>query len=828
MENFLIQKEINKYKTALALEKLVKKNFRTGFKNFILIVLIFLGALYFVSIMLDYPAYSSASVKGTAFSLWILDNLDIIRGFLFVFTGIWIISFLIESFFNSFYFKGFKSSLKELEIIGKEKVILDYESADVLSGKEKDLTRLFFNSKYGLEAKKRLDVDKKGFDEFLKNKTTSLDKNFIEISTETSLTLEKIALFIYQNDSELQKFLFDRGISEETYKGSVFWVSRSFSLNKQKSRWWGKDNLGRIQGIAKDWAFGGAYKLARYSRDVTNQNVFSYFSKSTDYFKEKVDELEMAIARSAHANAILVGDPGVGKMDIVLHLASEISSGRVLSPIEHKRMLIFDFEAFIAVNSTKAAFEYELITMLNEAIDSGNIILVMNKLAQFLQSAKSLGSDAASIMEPYVSSRSLQVIALSDLESYRIIEDLQPSFLSRFEEIKVESSDVSSTITLLEDMAETLEKSYKIIFTYPAISAVAENAERYFVSGVMPNKAVTLLQEIIPFAKAYKTEKITKNIVDDYVSQKIGVNIGEVREEEKGVLLNLEEILHQRVVGQEPAIIAISGAMRRARAGIQNPNRPLGSFLFLGPTGVGKTETAKALSQVFFGDEKRMLRLDMSEFSGANALERIIGSFDAGAKGALAKLLRDKPFGVLLLDEFEKTTEEVLNLFLQVIDEGFFTDVKGKKISARNVIIIATSNAGSDLIWQFLRKGKDLINSKDQIIDKIISQGTFRPELINRFDGVVLFKPLQENDLKIIAALQLKKLKGRINKKGYNLVVNNILIDILVKEGFDPQFGARPMIRVLQDRIEEKIAQKIISGSLTRGSDIEFTEEDFR
>lgn len=290
--------------------------------------------------------------------------------------------------------------------------------------------------------------------------------------------------------------------------------------------------------------------------------------------------------------------------------------------------------------------------------------------------------------------------------------------------------------------------------------------------------------------------------------------------------MHLEDVLHKRIVGQDEAISAISSAVRRARSGIANPSRPLGSFLFLGPTGVGKTETTKALAEVFFGRDANIMRLDMSEYSSSDATSKLIGSLESKQEGVLSSLLREHQYGVLLLDEFEKTTQEVMNLFLQILDEGFFSDMSGKKVNARNLIIIATSNAGSDLIWEAVKAGNDLSQSKEAIIDSIVKAGIFKPELLNRFDGVIVFHPLTDVDLKKVAELMLQRLHDRLAERGINLAVDDTLINFVVRYGTDPKFGARPMNRAIQEKVEQVVAEKIIRGDIPTGSPIHVNEND--
>jgi ATP-dependent Clp protease ATP-binding subunit ClpA len=313
-------------------------------------------------------------------------------------------------------------------------------------------------------------------------------------------------------------------------------------------------------------------------------------------------------------------------------------------------------------------------------------------------------------------------------------------------------------------------------------------------------------------------------VVYQVVSDKTGIPAGPIQDEERDLLMHLEEKLHQQVIGQEAAIKAIARTMRRARAGIQSSEKPIGSFLFLGPTGVGKTETAKALATIFFGSEAAMLRLDMSEYSGQDALIRLLG--DGETSGVLPDMLREHPYAVLLLDEFEKATRSVHDLFLQVLDEGVFTDARGGKVNARNTIVIATSNAGSQLIIKTVQQRQTLAHLEQEIINSIIKDGIFRPELINRFDSTIIFEPLTQVEQGHVARLMLSGLYERIKERGFELTISDDLMNLLVEKGYSPEFGARPMQRAMQDLIEEAVARKIISGDAQKGDTIMLTKAD--
>jgi ATP-dependent Clp protease ATP-binding subunit ClpC len=345
---------------------------------------------------------------------------------------------------------------------------------------------------------------------------------------------------------------------------------------------------------------------------------------------------------------------------------------------------------------------------------------------------------------------------------------------------------------------------------------------RYFSESEYTEKTLDLLEEIKIRTLTQGRFFVTENEVAEVVSLKTGVPQGVIGTAEKEKLSSLEEILHQRVIGQNLAIESISKAIKRARSGIQNPNRPTGSFLFIGPTGVGKTETTKALAESFFGNEKNILRFDMSEYNSEDGLEKLIGRAGSNILGTLASKIRQNQYGVLLLDEFEKADSKVHDLFLQIIDEGRFTDARGEEINARNLIIIATSNAGSDLIYKDSLENKDLILEKDKIINTIIERGIFKPELVNRFDGVILFHALKDEHVSKIAKLILQKLESRLLEKGIKLDISEDLINYLVNIGRNPQFGARAINRAIQDIIEGQIAEGIIDGKISHGSLVKF------
>ena len=342
-----------------------------------------------------------------------------------------------------------------------------------------------------------------------------------------------------------------------------------------------------------------------------------------------------------------------------------------------------------------------------------------------------------------------------------------------------------------------------------------------------PEKAVRLLDEAMSWLSVSKKGKILKSEhITKIVSEKIQIPLEELEQKEKEILLNLEALIHQRIINQEEAVKEVSEAMRRAKAGIETRSGTIGGFLFLGPTGVGKTETAKALAAVYFGSEKRMIRLDMSEFQEIKDIKRLIGA--EGSEGLLTTSVRENPFSLILLDEIEKAHPNILNLFLQVLDEGWITDGFGRKIDFKNAIIIATSNAGAEIIRQDIKENKKLSIVKDELLDYLFKKNIFRPEFINRFDGVVVFKPLTKENLILICHLMLKKLAENFQDKGIGFEITKELKEKVVDLSYSPQFGAREMKRTIQDKIENVLASALLSNEIKRGDRIEIDPADFK
>lgn len=813
-----VQKEASMYRGALLTEALIPGRRLRAIAVFLRMFAAVLCAGWMVLFFAPaIPSFVTFFPKFEAFALFWFPPFT--SAFLLM-LGLWLVFALWYGYYTSSYFKDDDTVLPEFNLRPPR---IRFETAQLITAGFGEPVVDFFVSRFGAEVLLRLGLPREEVLAFLKERKPPANVFEIAVAENEPVGLPEIAAALLRYDETLQHFLVSRKIGAPDFVGAALWVSRIEAARKEQMRWWSKDALGRIPGIGKDWAYGEIMLLSRYATPIALHPAYSLSGKGA-LGKKETKEIERILSRGRESNVMLVGEEGAPKLAPLVWLSREISAGTILPPLEHKRIFIFNGVPFTAAMKEKAVFETEFLRLMSEAVKAGNIILVFDNFEKFCQGASALGSDALSLLDPFLASSNIQIVAITELGAFHQMFESNAKVRERFERVLMSEAGIAGSLPVLQDEALRAERAAQVLFTYQALRATAESAERYFFEGVMPDKAIDLLLELVPKVKSAGKRVIVREDVLELVSAKTGIAVSEAKGEERGKLLRLEEILHERIVGQDEAVKAISGALRRARSGVSSEKRPIGSFLFLGPTGVGKTETTKALAQAFFGDENSIARLDMSEYQSGDALARLIGTFESGKAGVLASLLRERPYGVLLLDEFEKTSREVHDLFLQILDEGFFTDVFGKRVNARNLIIIATSNAGSDLIWKAEQEGKSL--SKDIVLTEIISRAIFKPELLNRFDGVILFHPLRGEHLKVIAKLQLQKLGKRLKEKGLELSITEPLIEYLVSVGQDPKFGARPMNRAIQEKVEQVIAEKMLRGEIEAGSRVELSASD--
>lgn len=648
--------------------------------------------------------------------------------------------------------------------------------------------------------------------------------------------------------------LINKNLDYRDFFQIILWAERTKTQEQRQKHFWHKENLGLGSGIGKTWTSGWTYYLDKYVFDITKAIGQGTRVPQLISRPQALDLLEAALSGSRQNNVLLVGEPGVGKKTVVYNLAQKILLNEVMPALKYSRVLELDVDLLLTKQDDKT-IETRFKQILQEAASAGNVILFIDQIHRILGDKLGLGrADLSLILLPYLEGTELQLIGTIDYEKYHQDIEKRGDLRKVFEKIEINPPTQDETILIIEDLVSSFERRYEIYITYQAIKAVVNLADRYIQDVPFPEKAIDVLEAGLILAHKLGDQILSTEHIEKAVFQQTEVPVGEARALEKERLLKLETLIHRRVINQEQAVKQVASAMRRSRAGVTGYQRPIGTFLFLGPTGVGKTETAKALAEVYFGSEKRMIRLDMSEYQQISDLDKFLGSADSQIEGQLTSRLREDPFSLVLLDEIEKAHPKILHLFLQVLDEGRLTDAQGRGVSFLSSIIIATSNAAAEFIRQHVladtaspviarsdpqldqreRRGNPVLNNKKEgldfkkeLLEYLQSQGIFAPEFLNRFDAVVVFGPLNKEHLRVIAKLMLDKLsQGVLAERGIEITFAQDTIDKIVHFGYDPQFGARPMRRVIQDRIEDKLAQKILSGDLQRGAKIYLTAKD--
>jgi ATP-dependent Clp protease ATP-binding subunit ClpC len=742
-------------------------------------------------------------------------------------TGLTILSLSLYMLMEMF--EAYFASIYYFEYVAKNKYspedIYTFSAGRILRRVENDnlLIGLLRSRWIGKKILKRLGISQEEVNALLLKQTEVKKPPIFKTDNLAIIKVADIVNFIYSNYEDFRSLLRNHGLEQKDLEATVNWVIYNIEAEEYDRQWWVEEKLARVPGVATDWSFGRTYLLSKYSRNLLDDREVNSKAIILSGRSRELEQMQSILARNSGANAMLVGLPGQEKMEVIWTLCRKIKDKTVVAEVIGRKPILFQANDFVSSIKDKYEFEEKLKLVLTEALQAGNVILIIDNFPKLILEAKQFELNLYEIIEPYLASNEDQIIALADTEYFHTLIEPDQAISSRFEVVQVKPLLLEEIIKIIAREALEAEKTYEIFYTYPAILEIARGAEYYFPDGVSGDKAKDLLTELSPWAIENNIEIIGQDEVLTYIEKKTNIPTGNIRADEKDKLLNLENLLMKRVVAQREAVFAVANAIRRNRAGIRNKNRPLGSFLFLGPTGVGKTETAKALADVMFGDEKLLMRLDMSEYQNEESLARLIGSNESKTQGVLSNLLREHPYGVLLLDEFEKTNKNVLNLFLQIIDEGYFSDVTGKKVLARNIMFIATSNAGSEKIFELVSMKKDLKKFEQEIISDIVKKDTLKPELINRFDATILFHPLTKENLAEIAEIMLKKVAKRLGEKGMMFDITKELIDFTVAGGYNPTFGARPMNRLIQNTIEQHIADLIIRNTLTAGQTISFS-----
>ncbi len=628
----------------------------------------------------------------------------------------------------------------------------------------------------------------------------------------------RLFYLLAKNWSPFKKFLFEKELDEKDILTVCRWFERIKKEERHQIRFWESENLLSMRGIGKDWAYGYTLDLDKYSDDLTQPLPFSHHLVGRE---KEVELIQQVLSRAEENNVLLVGQPGIGRHTIILELAKKVKEGRVHPSLAHKRVLSLNLNLLLGSSESLVKAKGLIETVLQEATKAGNVILVIDSFDKFVSSGSGR-IDLTDLFKESSTGARLQVIGITTPAAFQKYIFPNQEIMKAFEKVEAEPPSLKEALVILQDTTPFYEKRNNVFVLHQTLTEIVTKSDQYVTEIPFPEKAIDLLDESCVFTSTKaKKPLVTPKEVNQVLAEKIKIPLGDIKKEEQEKLKQLESLLHKRIVNQEIAVSQIAKAMRRARLGIAQKDKPIGTFLFLGPTGVGKTETAKALAEAYFGHEKRMIRFDMSEYQGQDAIKRVLGNQTTEEPGLIASAIRKNPFSLLLLDEIEKAHPDILNLFLVLLDEGFFTDAFGKKIDCRNLIVIGTSNAGSEFIREELNRGTDKNQLPAKVLDFVQKKEIFSPEFLNRFDAVVVYGPLNKDQLKKVAQLLLQRLNQRLAEKDLKLKIDDQLIEKVAELGYSPTLGARPMKRVIQDKIEDQIAQRILKGELKRGQKVE-------
>jgi ATP-dependent Clp protease ATP-binding subunit ClpA len=584
------------------------------------------------------------------------------------------------------------------------------------------------------------------------------------------------------------------------------WLGRNLDKSLLSSR-----NFG---GIGRDWAFGFTPLLDRYGSNISlgianNGAHYGWLTKS-----EGVIAIETAFNNRAGA-VVLIGADGIGKSSSVHALAQRLIEGDTSPVLAYHQVISLNATDITSNASGPGDLEQIMLSLASEAAHAGHIILFLDDAQLFFGGGPGT-FDATHILLSIIQARSVPIILAVTPEDFQRLRVQNQSLASLLTPVVLQELPEAGIMRILEDTALGLESRHKILVAYEAIHEAYRLSGRYEQDEAYPGKAIKLLEQAVSHSEQSVVNAIS---VQQAIEQTRGVKVGTAVAAEADTLLHLEDKIHERMINQTHAVNVVSNALRRARAGVANPRRPIGSFLFLGPTGVGKTELAKAIAATYFGAESNMVRLDMSEYQQPEDVSRLLSNGQQESK-SLIMAVRQQPFSVILLDEIEKAHSNILNLLLQLLDEGQLTDTAGKTVSFKDCIIIVTSNAGAQSIREQVENGQALESFQSQFIDELINSGQFKPELLNRFDEIVLFGPLQPAELTQVVGLMLNEINQTLAPQNISVALTPEAVAAVVAHGYDPRLGARPMRRALQKAVEDTVAQKILRSETKAGDQV--------
>lgn len=632
--------------------------------------------------------------------------------------------------------------------------------------------------------------------------------------------------------------------------------------------------------------------LDKYGRDLTQYAKDGKLDPVIGRQKE-TERVVQVLSRRTKNNPVLIGEPGVGKTAVAEGLAQEITEGKIPEILKDKRVVTLDLASMVAGAKYRGEFEDRLKKIMEEIRNAGDVILFIDEMHTIIGAGAAEGAiDASNILKPALARGELQAIGATTLDEYKKHIEKDAALERRFQPITIEAPSIKDTIKILEGLRDRYEAHHRVKITDEALKAASELSERYITDRFLPDKAIDLIDEAASrvriqtitappelkdtesrieelsqekeeaintqnYEKAAKLRDEEKKLREELkrkredwqddkrsksnqvgyeeiahiVSSWTGIPVKKMTVEESERLLNLEDLLHERVIGQDQAVKAVASAVRRARVGLKDPKKPIGSFIFLGPTGVGKTELSRALAESLFGEEDAMIRIDMSEYMEKHSVSRLIGSppgyvgYDEG--GQLTEKVRRKPYSVILFDEIEKAHPDVFNILLQLLDDGRLTDSKGRTVDFKNTVVIMTSNVGASTIKKQKTLGfaapqneekAEYEKMRDNVMDDL--RRSFRPEFLNRIDEIIVFHSLNQEQINEIVELMVKDLEERLEKLDIDIKITDKAKEYIGKAGFDPQFGARPLERTIRKKIEDKLSEEILKGDLAKQDNI--------
>lgn len=721
----------------------------------------------------------------------------------------------------------YKHQLKELPSSKSTHTIDDILAGDVLGRLPKNPTPrdiatavgsvqggLFFGARFGIGARFLQDIasDEQSLTQSIWQEALSLRERVGEPQVTGGILVVALVRSFPNHEALLAQLKLD----DQDIEQGIYWQQHIKELVAHHTQ------PRRTGGVARDWSFGYIPLLTRFGQNISDQIARGgLISSDLEAHTQALDQLISTFSDGGRQNAVLVGPAGVGKTTVVHAFAERLldASSKLPESLKFRQVFILDSSALISAAPGRGELENLIMQVLGEAYSAKNIIICLDNAQLFFE--EGVGSvDITNVLLPILEAGNLRIILTMDEQRYLQISQRNAGLVNALNRVNLAQATKDETIKVMQDQLIVTEFQRKVTYMYQALEEAYRLSERYVHDLSMPGRAIKLMESAASHAEnGLVTMMSVQKSIEQTMDIKVGVATGE---DEREKLLHLEDLIHKRMINQTRAVGVVSDALRRARAGVRNQNRPIGTFLFLGPTGVGKTELAKALADVYFGGEDRMVRLDLNEYVRSEDVVRLIADGADDPTSLTAQVMK-QPFSVVLLDEIEKAHPNVLTTLLQLLDEGILRDIKNREVSFRDAIVIATSNAGADRIREYIERGYSLEQFEPQFIDELINSNQFRPEFLNRFDEIVTFRPLGKEELVQVIELILAGINKTLSLQKISVNVAQDAKLFLVDKGYDPRLGARPMRRVVQRAVENTVAKQMLAGTVAPGSVIEIS-----